>query len=260
MAPEKPKKIVLLGREDSQTAIVYNSLRSEFSIERVIVEQAEPRLKFLKRRIKRLGWRKTFGQVAFRLMVVPWLEANSGRRVDEIIRLFALDASPVPVEKLMKVTSVNSAETIQVLQELQAAVIVVSGTRIIAAKVLNCVAATFINMHAGITPMYRGVHGGYWALVRGDKDGCGVTVHEVDAGVDTGRILGQARIVPNGTDNFVTYSLLQLAAGLSLLKKAVGDAYEGQLHPIAAPRAESRLWTHPTLAEYVYHRVKSGVK
>src|ERR1700733_2439036 len=48
MVPPKPKKIVLLGREDSQTAIVYNSLRSEVSIERVIVELAEPRLKFLK--------------------------------------------------------------------------------------------------------------------------------------------------------------------------------------------------------------------
>jgi folate-dependent phosphoribosylglycinamide formyltransferase PurN len=260
MVPPKPKKIVLLGREDSQTAIVYNSLRSEVSIERVIVEQAEPRLKFLKRRLKRLGWRKTFGQVAFRLMVVPWLEANSRRRVEEITRASALDQSPVPAETLMRVTSVNSAETIQVLQEIQPAVIVVSGTRIIATKVLNCVAATFINMHAGITPMYRGVHGGYWALVQGDVDACGVTVHEVDAGVDTGRILGQAHITPDGADNFVTYSLLQLAAGLPLLKKAVRDACEGQLQSIAPSGAESRLWTHPTLAEYVYHRVKSGVK
>ena len=107
--------------------------------------------------------------------------------------------------------------------------VVVSGTRIIAARVLNCVPAVFINMHAGITPLYRGVHGGYWALVERNVDACGVTVHEVDTGVDTGRILGQTRITPNGEDNFVTYGFLQQAAGLPLLKRAIRDACDGQL-------------------------------
>jgi methionyl-tRNA formyltransferase len=126
--------------------------------------------------------------------------------------------------------------------------------------VLNCVPAVFINIHAGITPMYRGVHGGYWALVEHNKEACGVTIHEVDTGVDTGRILGQTRISPNGVDNFATYGFLQLAAGLPLLKRAIRDACEGRLQPVAGPGGESRLWTHPTLGEYIYHRVKSGVK
>jgi folate-dependent phosphoribosylglycinamide formyltransferase PurN len=254
------KKIVLLGREDRQTAILYNSLRSEFLLARVIVEEGESRLNFVKRRVTKLGWRKALGQVAFRLVVVPWLKATSRRRIEEIFRQCGLDASPMPAAKLVKVSSVNSDQTIQALQELQPSVVVVSGTRIIAARVLNCVPAVFINMHAGITPMYRGVHGGYWALVEHNADSCGVTVHEVDTGVDTGRILGQTRVTPNGTDNFATYGFLQLAAGLPLLKRAIRDACEGQLQPVAAPLGESRLWTHPTLAQYVYHRVKSGVK
>ena len=255
-----PKKIVVLGREDRTTAILYNSLRTEFPLAGVIVEEGESRLKFVRQRVKRLGLRKVLGQLAFRLVVVPWLKATSRRRVDEIIRQFGLDASPMPAAKLVRVRSVNCEETIRFLQELQASVVVVSGTRIIAARVLNCVPAVFINMHAGITPMYRGVHGGYWALVEHDVEACGVTVHEVDTGVDTGRILGQTRITPNGKDNFVTYGFLQLAAGLPLLKRAIRDVCEGQLQPVVAPRGESRLWTHPTLAEYFYHRVKSGVK
>jgi methionyl-tRNA formyltransferase len=260
MSSPKPKKIVLLGREDSQTAILYNALRGEFLLAGVIVEEPESRLKFLKRRVKRLGLSKALGQVAFRLMVVPWLKARSRRRVEEIIRRFGLDASPMPALGLVRVSSVNSDQTIQVLQEMQPSVVVVSGTRIIAARVLNSIPAVFINMHAGITPMYRGVHGGYWALVENNAPACGVTVHEVDTGVDTGRILGQAQITPNGADNFVTYGFLQLAAGLPLLTTAIRDACDGQLQPVAAPGGESRLWTHPTLAEYVYHRMKSGVK
>lgn len=254
------KKIVLLGREDSQTAIVYNSLRSQFPIAGVVVEEGESRLKFVKRRAKKLGLGKAVGQIAFRLVVVPWLKATSRRRIEQILQQFALDASPVPAESLIKVASVNADETIRALQESQPSVVVVSGTRIIAARVLNCVPAVFINMHAGITPKYRGVHGGYWALVENNLQACGVTVHEVDTGVDTGRILGQTRITPNRSDNFVTYGFLQLAAGLPLLKKAIRDACEGELQPVAPPGGESRLWTHPTLGEYVYHRLKSGVK
>jgi folate-dependent phosphoribosylglycinamide formyltransferase PurN len=255
-----PKKIVLLGREDRPTAILYNSLRREFPLSAVIVEEGESRVKFVKRRVKRLGLRKVLGQLAFRLGVVPWLNATSRRRVEEIVRQFGLDTSPIPELKLVRVKSVNSDEAIRFLQELQPGVVIVSGTRIIAARVLKCVTAMFINMHAGITPLYRGVHGGYWALVERNVEACGVTVHEVDTGVDTGRILGQTRITPDGADNFVTYGVLQQAAGLPLLKRAIRDACDGQLESVAAPNGESRLWTHPTLGQYVYHRMKSGVK
>jgi folate-dependent phosphoribosylglycinamide formyltransferase PurN len=254
------KKIVLLGREDKHTAILYHSLQGEFPIAGVIVEKPESRFEFVNRRIKRLGWQKTLGQVAFRILVMPWLRATARRRADEIIRDSRLDPSPIPRGELTKVLSVNSDETIKVLQDLKPHVVVVSGTRIISARVLNSVKAVFVNMHAGITPAYRGVHGGYWALVQNDRDACGVTIHEVDTGVDTGRILGQARIAPNESDNFATYGLLQIAAGLPLLKKAVCDAGKGQLQPAVVPIRRSQLWTHPTLAEYVCYRVKSGVK
>jgi folate-dependent phosphoribosylglycinamide formyltransferase PurN len=254
------KKIVLLGRQDRPTAIVYNSLRAEFLVAKAILEESEPRLKFLKRRIKRLGVAKVAGQVAFRTIVVPWLARTSRRRVREIVQQFALDPSPIPFQELILVKSVNSQECIQALRELQPDVIVVSGTRIISGKVLSCSPAVFINMHAGITPLYRGSHGGYWALVEGDRDTCGVTVHQVDTGVDTGQILGQARITPSHDDNFVTYALLQQAAGLPLLKKAIQDACENRLAPVASPPGMSRLWTHPTLSEYIFYRLRSGVK
>jgi methionyl-tRNA formyltransferase len=254
------KKVVLLGREDKQTAILYHSLRSEFPIAGVIVEKPESRLEFVKRRIKRLGLRKTLGQVAFRILIMPWLRAMARGRVEEIFRDSTLDPSQIPPSELTKVLSVNSDETIDVLQDLKPNVVVVSGTRIISTSVLNSVEAVFVNMHAGITPAYRGVHGGYWALVQDDRDACGVTIHEVDTGVDTGRILAQALIAPNESDNFATYGFLQIAAGMPLLKKAVRDACNGQLQPVIVPIRRSQLWTHPTLTEYVCHRLKSGVK
>jgi methionyl-tRNA formyltransferase len=254
------RKIILLGREDSTTAILYNSLRSEFPIAGILVERGESRMEFVKRRMKRLGIPKTLGQIAFRVLMMPLLKALSRRRVREIVRASSLDTSPVPHDRLTRVRSVNADETIEVLQGLKPKVVVVSGTRIISARVLNCTPAVFLNMHAGITPMYRGAHGGYWALVQNDPNACGVTVHEVDTGIDTGRILGQARIQPNGVDNFATYGLLQIAAGLPLLKKAIHDALDDRPHPAPVPTGVSHLWSHPTLAEYLRNRFKAGVK
>ena len=50
----------------------------------------------------------------------------------------------------------------------------INGTRIISKATLGCVPAVFINTHVGITPTYRGVHGGYWSLVEGERARCGV--------------------------------------------------------------------------------------
>jgi folate-dependent phosphoribosylglycinamide formyltransferase PurN len=254
------KNIVLLGKQSRSTSILYNSLRTAFPVSKAILEDSEPKLTFLKRRIRRLGIAKTLGQVAFRTTVVPWLELTSQKRVREILVDFGLDPSPIPYEERIRVKSANSAECIAALIKLRPDIVVISGTRILSKKLLSSTSAVFINVHAGITPLYRGCHGAYWALVQGDRDGCGVTVHQVDTGVDTGAILGQARIVPQHDDNLSTYGILQQAAGLPLLKKAIRDTCEGRIVAVAPPPGTSRMWTHPTLIEYINDRFRRGVK
>ena len=70
-----------------------------------------------------------------------------------------------------------------------------------------------INIHAGVTPRYRGVHGGYWALREGRPGLAGSTVHLVDPGIDTGGILAQATFTAGDADSIATYPLLHLACG-----------------------------------------------
>lgn len=47
-----------------------------------------------------------------------------------------------------------------------------------------------VNCHPGRLPQYRGVQPGNWSLLNGER-WHGVTLHEVDEGVDTGPILAQ---------------------------------------------------------------------
>jgi len=252
--------IVLLGRRDRPTAILYNSLCADgLAPVAVIVEEPESRWNFLRRRIRREGLMKVIGQVAFRATVVPWLKITSRKRIKSLMAEAGLEDAAIPEKALRKVASVNSGECIAALIELKPAVVVVSGTRIISKRVLQETPATFINMHTGITPKYRGSHGGYWALVQGDREACGVTVHAIDAGIDTGPIFEQCTVRLNGKDNFVTYSLVQQAVGLPLLRKAIRDVQKVEAKPLK-PAGDSKLWTHPTLTEYIRNRVRLGVK
>lgn len=48
----------------------------------------------------------------------------------------------------------------------------------------------FINVHGALLPRFRGMHGGTWALINGEKR-AGYTMHKVDAGIDSGPIYFQ---------------------------------------------------------------------
>lgn len=255
----QPKLVILAGPGES-TNILFHSLEQEFGVYRVIVETPVSQKQLLKRRAEKLGWSTVFGQILFKLLIAKPLESASQLRLATIRQREQLDNRPIPEDRIIRVSSVNAPECIEQLQALQPNVVVVNGTRIIAKKVLTSVPCKFINTHAGITPLYRGVHGGYWALANDDRAHCGVSVHLVDPGIDTGAIIAQTTIEPTAEDNFVTYPLLQLAAGLPLLKQAVYAALRGDVKLQPAPAGQSKLWSHPTLREYIVNRAKYNVQ
>lgn len=254
------KKIVLLAGRCDSTNIVFNAINKNFGICTAIMEEREPAKKFLKRRISRLGLFTVLGQIAFQLFIAKPLGYFSQKRKQEIFETHGMDANEIPTDKITAVPSVNAASTIALLKELNPDLIIVNGTRIIAQKVLSSIQCPFINTHAGITPKYRGVHGTYWALVNDDAANSGVTVHLVDAGIDTGNIIAQAQVMPTANDNFFTYPYLQLAQGVKLLNTAVQDFFTSRLTTRPEAVGESKLWYHPTIFQYLYYRLVKKIK
>lgn len=254
------KKIVMLAGPGESTDILFHALDAEFGVYRIIVETPVSQKQLLKRRAEKLGWRTVLGQIAFKLLIAAPLGRAAQSRLYSLKQTHGLNDQPLPSDRIIRVTSVNDPACIAALQALNPDVVVVNGTRIIAKRVLTSVPCPFINTHAGITPLYRGVHGGYWALANNDAANCGVSVHLVDAGIDTGGIIAQALIQPSPGDTFATYPLLQLIAGLPLLKAAVRAALTGTIQLRPAPEGISRLWSHPTLAEYQANRRRNGTR
>ncbi len=257
-------RILLLTGPGPSTWIVANALAREHADLTVVIEERESRAVFLRRRVRKLGLLSVAGQVLFQ----AWGKIGArlaAARVREIMAGAGLDDRPmqpgIRSEHTQPVANANDPSVAFLIATAEPDVVVVNGTRILSRALLDAIGAIgapVLNIHAGITPAYRGVHGGYWARARGDMARCGVTVHLVDAGVDTGAVVAQAAIAPGPKDNFFSYPMLQLAAAMPLLLEAVRDACDGRLepHPVGG---ESRQYYHPTLWGYVSTGLRRGV-
>jgi methionyl-tRNA formyltransferase len=250
------KSIVLLGRQSKSTQILYNFLSKYHSIVHVIIEKEESKSVFLKKRIKKLGIFKVLDQLLFILTCSKVLDYLSKDRVKEILKINKLSTTPIPYNKLINVDSVNSEEVINLIKNNDYKIIILSGTRIISRKFISSTSALILNIHAGITPNYRGVHGAYWALVNKEKHLTGVTLHRVDEGIDTGSIISQKLIDLTDEDNFATYPFLQLSAGLKLLLNFLSklDKNECDNAKILGNINLSKQWYHPGFFEYLFYR------
>jgi len=65
--------------------------------------------------------------------------------------------------------------------------------RLLPASLFNRAKLGALNLHPSLLPRYRGMSPQHWPIILGDTE-TGVTVHRIDEGVDTGRILRQIRI------------------------------------------------------------------
>jgi folate-dependent phosphoribosylglycinamide formyltransferase PurN len=251
-------RIVFLAGDGLSTRVMYHSLREEFDVVEVVLEDKPSALKMLRHRARKLGVIQTLGQLGF-ILYSRWLVRAARPRIEQLLQRHGLSDAPIPARVIRRVASANGRDVADRLRQQTPQAVVVNGTRILSKKLLAAVDAPFINTHMGITPAYRGVHGGYWALANNDHAHCGVTVHLVDAGVDTGGILYQAPITPEADDNFATYPILQLVQGVSLMKAALRDAVAGRMVPRVG-EGPSRQWYHPSLLGYWKTRLRRGVK
>ncbi len=259
----KPNGIVVLTGNGEYPLFVYNYVKDcGFEIKKLIIEEPVRTVPFLRKRLKKLGWSIVIGQILQRVLVVPILKRESRQRISNLKHHAVLDSTP-PDEKdkiLFRTSSVNSKKCKEELIKLSPKLVLLVNTRIVNKEILNCINGKFINIHAGITPNYRGWHGGYWALVNRDVENCGVTIHLVDLGIDTGTILYQDTIDISVKDNYYTYPYLQLIKGLPLIKKAIQDVLDNNVQLRKIAMIKHSLYYHPTLFEYIKNRLIHGVK
>lgn len=89
---------------------------------------------------------------------------------------------------VLEVDSVNSDETYQVLKEISPDLIVVWGSKILKPRIIET-AKNAINLHIGRCPEYRGTLANQHAVLDGNFQDIGATIHYIVPAVDAGDIL-----------------------------------------------------------------------
>lgn len=252
-------RVLMLAGQGESTRLMFNGIKNSFSIVQVILEAPVSKKQLLFSRLKRLGLATVIGQILFMIYNSIFLKNKSLKRINEIKYDKSLNDENIDEAIISRVDSINSDETKTILKEYRPDVVVVNGTRIIKKEIIEVLDVPFVNTHVGITPKYRGVHGGYWALTENDIEHCGVTVHLIDTGIDTGDILFQDVIEITDNDDFNTYPYLQMAAAIPLMKKAIHDIAD-KTYKTQKVELPSKLWSHPTIMKYLKHRIRNGVK
>jgi methionyl-tRNA formyltransferase len=93
---------------------------------------------------------------------------------------------------------------VELAERLKPDVIAVFGTSLIRGPLLGMGRFGMINLHGGLSPEYRGADCTFWALYNGEPEQVGCTIHFIDAGIDTGKLIAHVSPAVNPGDDELT--------------------------------------------------------
>lgn len=128
--------------------------------------------------------------------------------------------------------SINTDESKEKLQQISPDVIVVVAFgQILKKQILNLPKYGCLNVHASILPKYRGAAPINWAIINGEKE-TGVSIMEMDEGLDTGDILKIERIPINEYDDSITIHDKLSSLGAKVIVEVLDDIEKGHINRI----------------------------
>lgn len=128
-------------------------------------------------------------------------------------------------------TKVRTAEFTKRLESLEADVaVVVAYGRILPLAVLEAPRAGCLNVHASLLPRWRGAAPIQWSIVHGDEE-TGVTLMQMDEGMDTGPVLAEASTRIEADDDAATLSERLSKMGAALVREELPRYVAGELTP-----------------------------
>lgn len=113
-------------------------------------------------------------------------------------------------------------------------IVVVAYGQILPQTILDLPKFGCINVHTSLLPRYRGASPIQSAILYGETE-TGVTIMKMDAGLDTGPILSQARTPISPEDNSQTLHDRLAQLGAELLVKTIPDYAAGEITPRPQP-------------------------
>jgi methionyl-tRNA formyltransferase len=151
--------------------------------------------------------------------------------------------------------NVNSPDFLSHCRELNIDIIAsVSPSQIFKEALINIPKYECLNIHTAKLPKYRGLFPVYWAMACGE-DKIGITVHYIEKGIDTGRIVLQDEVsIPSKTtlDNMLKVTKKR---GAELLSESIKQVVTGSASAYY-PEDKGSYYSFPTKESYISFKNK----
>ncbi len=117
---------------------------------------------------------------------------------------------------------INNEYVYEQVKDFKPDLIIVFGTNILKGKILS-ITSKIINMHLGMSPYFNGSNTNFWPMYQKKYEYVGVTIHYIDAGVDTGNILHQTRALIEKGDSPHSIGNKNIILGVNSLKNIIPE-------------------------------------
>ena len=142
----------------------------------------------------------------------------------------------IPVFQPVKI---KTEESVAQLRTYEADIFVVAAFgQILSKEILDMPKYGCVNIHASLLPKYRGAAPIQWAVIDGEKE-TGVTIMQMNEGLDTGDILMQEVVVLDAKETGESLFDKLALCGADLIVKALVRIEEGSLTPVKQDDSKS---------------------
>ncbi len=154
-------------------------------------------------------------------------KGRSGKLMAPPVKECAL-AHSIPV---MQPVRIKTPEAIEELKQYEADVYIVAAFgQILSQEILDMPKYGCLNIHASLLPKYRGASPIQRVIIEGEEE-TGVTIMQMDSGIDTGDMLYKKSIAIENTDNYETLHDKLMVLGGEAIVEALALLEDGKIIP-----------------------------
>lgn len=187
---------------------------------------------FSNRHFYALLWAKC--QIAAAVDVPPAKRKSTNTRASFPVESFVSQARSRGIP-WFEPASPNAPEFVAAMRKLEPDLFIAAGyMNLLKQEILTVPKIVAANWHASLLPAYRGMHPVFWALRNGERQ-VGLTVHVMDAGLDTGDILYQVKVRTRKSDTVGSAYDRIMNKSVRLVARLIKDAESGGLMPMPQP-------------------------
>ena len=216
----------------------------------------EPRgimIRRARREVRRVGIAGLLDVLAFRTYYQLRLAgADREWRTRRLAALQRRFAPLSPQTRKLEVSSPNGSAAEEFIREGVPDLVIALCKSLLAERVFSQPRLGTFVLHPGICPEYRNAHGCFWALVRRDLANVGLTLLQIDRGIDTGPIFGYFRaIYDEQHESHVVIQDRMLLDNLDAIRDRLLEIGAGAARPTSSVTRRSAAWGQPRLTSYL---------